>query len=251
MVRRRETSEFSHLPTPCEARVIQELKRNADECGRGRWKLKKYSRWTDNADFDFVSRALDTDFVDKVVDLSRRFRKRKIEVLFEGSGVSRFPEELVERCRKRGIGVRVFRTDLYSPKAFKELAIQHGLDAKHYRQATPEELVRKFGRNSFHLIVSRTGGLTYTPLPQVKGVHNVCKVLKPGGEAHILTENIDRPSLPLGNEIRLRSPVAGKLTAVGAFFKAHPQFAVEEKEHEIGAGFLARTHPILRIKRIC
>lgn len=241
-------TKYEHNPTAQEERVLHEVKQSADKERRDRWLPHEGGGYRDQVGLFGVSRILKTDFVKRVAELSTQFKGQRIEVLFEGSGSSRFPEELAEKCRKIGVKVRVFRSDLYSKQVFQELAGEHGFKPAPYRRAAPEELVRVFGQNRFHLVISRSGGLTYTPLPQVKGILNVCKILKPGGEAHIISEDVETPPLPIGKEIRLKHPGTKKLTSVGEFFSQHPQYQAEETEYLTGTPYL-RRHPILRIKK--
>jgi len=48
---------------------------------------------------------------------------------------------------------------------------------------SPEQLVEKFGRESFHLVVSTAGGVQETPVNRKKAIANIVEILKPGGEA--------------------------------------------------------------------
>jgi len=117
-----------------------------------------------------------------------------INVLVEGCGMSTVGEELAERAEKQGLSVKIFKTDVYSNRKFQQLVTQarergSSVDTAGYHQLTPEELY-KLGRNKFHLVISRSGGLTYTRLPKEVGLRSVWHVLRPGGEAHILTETL-------------------------------------------------------------
>ncbi|MBU0532384.1 hypothetical protein KKB44_02725 [Candidatus Micrarchaeota archaeon] len=114
-----------------------------------------------------------------------------INVLIEGSGMSTVGEELIQRLGEEGITVKVVKTDIYPPEKFQQLAEEAGIDADscQYHQLTPEEL-HKLGENRFHSVISRSAGLTYTKLPKLYGLENVWYVLRPKGEAHILTEHV-------------------------------------------------------------
>lgn len=241
--------------TRSERTALAELKRNADRRGRERWvPFENFSKKTDGIGYWGVCNALERNF-DKVVgDLSKRFPGKEIRVLFEGAGFSSFPERLVAKCKKRGLRVRVFRTDLYSKKRFREFATESPenkrlqadglrMNTRDYERAAPEELVEVFGRNSFHLVVSRSGGLNYTRFSPVKGISNVSRVLKPGGEAHIFTEDVDMRPLPIGTAIWLRhSPDLQK------YFENHPKYKAKEDVHITGTPF-TRQHPIIRIRK--
>ena len=117
-----------------------------------------------------------------------------INVLVEGCGMSTVGEELAERAEKQGLRVKIVKTDVYSNRKFQQLVTQarergSKVDTAGYHQLTPEELY-KLGRNKFHLVISRSGGLTYTRLPKELGLRSVWHVLRPGGEAHIVTETL-------------------------------------------------------------
>ncbi|MFH0713591.1 MAG: hypothetical protein V1722_03535 [Candidatus Micrarchaeota archaeon] len=232
--------------TPNDRRRISAMKSRATELGRSLWLLQDAGRYADQSSLSGVNRHLERDFVHVVRDLSVRFPRKTINVLFEGCGASSFPEELTKKCRTAGLKVRVFRTDLYSRKRFQQLVAFRRQTVRNYNQAAPEELAETFGENKFHLVVSRSGGLNYTPLPPIKGIHALCKTLKPGGEAHIITEDVDQPSLPEGKAIWLNQH--GKQTPVGAYFEGNPKYSVVEEKHVTGAPYL-RFHPILRITK--
>ncbi|MFH0922451.1 MAG: hypothetical protein V1811_00155, partial [Candidatus Micrarchaeota archaeon] len=90
---------FSHHPNAREDMVIRELKADADLEGRERWRPHETGGYVDRVGLKGVSKHLETDFVEKVRELSKRFPRQRIEVLFEGRGFSSFPEELTAACR--------------------------------------------------------------------------------------------------------------------------------------------------------
>lgn len=261
MARTRFVGKGSHRLTLNEANKLRSLKREADAVGRARWVPKFDGRPRDEADLALVSATLWEEFDDKIVELSKRFPRQRLNVLFEGCGVSPFPEQLVRVGKSRGIQVRVFRSDLYSPAKFRELIAARGnkqVDLKGYRRAAPEELHDVFGGKMFHLVVSRAGGLMYTPFSKLRGIENVCKVLKPGGEAHIFTADANKPPLPRGSEIRLYHYRTGYEndgaigfvpTEIQEFFRAHPEYVAGQHMRSDHTSSRTRYHPIIVIKR--
>ncbi len=237
---------FLHHATPAEVKVIRQLRSEANQLGRVGWVPHEYGRSRDTASYLSVSTKLQTDFVEKVRELSSQFPGETIEVLFEGAGFSTFPQELERRCKGAGLRVRVSKSDLYSKKNYARMASDAKTDGQNYRSAAPEQLVKIFGERHFHLVISRSGGLTYTPFPQVKGIANVCGVLKPGGEAHIFSEDVDMAPMPFGRKIWLSQH--GKPTEVGAFFNGNSEFVAKQEIRLAGAPFVEQF-PILRIKR--
>jgi|GEM_PF-4671056 len=241
-----EVERYPHSPTLAERKAIQALKREANRRGRERWIPHEYGGRRDQASFTGVETQLSMDFVAKVAELSRTFKGARIEVLFEGCGFSSFPEELTRRCRAKGIKVRVYRSDLYHKRKFRELAAETGIDTRHYHSAAPEELVRVFGPNRFHLVVSRSGGLTYTPFGPLKGIVNVTNILKKGGgEAHIVSEDVERRPLPIGRKIWLND-WKDERTPVGQYLVSQSGLIVEQAKR-LGPGPYIEWFPILRI----
>lgn len=133
------------------------------DAGRGSRKRK----------LDTVNMLHKKDFPAIVVSLSKKFPGQEIRVLDEGSGFSSFSRRLEKEVGEKA-KVKTFRTDIDNKAPW----------AAHI---TPEELRKTFGDNSFHLVVSTYGGITYTPVSQKKALANVIAILKPGGIASILS----------------------------------------------------------------
>lgn len=120
-----------------------------------------------------VNNIHDTDFFETVRTLSKRFPGQTIELLDEGAGESTFGKELEEQADKIRQGlVKVTRTDIR--KLDPEMVV-----------ASPEELLRVFGYNRFHLIVSSFGGTVYSKVRLSVALSNIIGCLKPGGMASI------------------------------------------------------------------
>ncbi|MCR4369050.1 MAG: hypothetical protein NUV67_04045 [archaeon] len=112
----------------------------------------------------------EVDFAEVVGRLQQRFPGERIRVLNEGNGKSLFASGLVSVAK--GVDLDFIKTDIAHSAQFDVLA-------------SPEELVSKFGRDSFHLVVSTFGGASYTNANAAKAIMNVAEVLKPGGVAYI------------------------------------------------------------------
>jgi len=120
---------------------------------------------------------------------------------------AKFPGQVIEALDE-GTGRRFFYRDLSSESGLGEnlRTTRTDIDKKHCEAnglvlASPEELVSKFGRNKFHLVVSTFGGANYTQVSPAKAVANIIEVLKPGGMASIVSQN----NLDGGNQIDLAS----------------------------------------------
>ncbi len=125
--------------------------------------------------------------------LRRRFPEQVIQVLDEGTGLSSFKPELLSEAEKKfgAHTVRIETSDIL-PAPSKEAHVE----------ATPEELVKRFGRNRFHLIVSTYGGMSYSMLHPLIGLSNIVAVLKEGGEARLLiTANTFRGDYAWGKAV--------------------------------------------------
>jgi hypothetical protein len=122
-------------------------------------------------------------FLPTLRHLRRKFPGETLQVLDEGSGGSSFGRELQEQAVKAfgKESIRIFESDAY-PRTKYGSGVH---DLRTLVAATPEELVKEFGPEKFHLIVSTHGGINYTPLPKIKGLVNIAIVLKSGGEARI------------------------------------------------------------------
>lgn len=242
--------------TPADRMKIEEIKKFADLRGREKWTKGRIDApgqaIRDAYSLADTCKMLQVNFIELAKEMSKRFPNQTINVLYEGCGMSTFPEEFEERCRREGLDVNVTRTDVYSKEVFTRLAAEESkspklveksiaINAGNYVQATPEELHEIFGDEKFHLIISRSGGMTYTPLPKVKGLYSISGVLHSKGEAHLLTETVNypvmddkyRPTYAVnGSTIRLKE--MGKLTPEGGFFKNNPRLTAEEYDYHFG-----------------
>lgn len=138
---------------------------------RGQWEII-HSRGNIKRSLADVNTEHGRNFEDVVRGLARRFPKERIQVLDEGAGNSEFGTQLTERLKDE-VDVSVEKTDINFP---------------HLKQmVSPEELVERFGRDRFHLVVSTFGGTQYTTISRRRALANIIAVLKPGGIASILT----------------------------------------------------------------
>ncbi|GEM_PF-3341764 len=190
-----------------------------------------------------------------VEEMQGHYPGREINVLIEGCGFSTTGEELAMECKRRGLRVKIIKTDIYSPKEYARLAEEFSqnpnmkkrgvaISSENYHQLTPEELHR-LGKGKIHIVVSRTGGLTYTQVPQVKGMRNIWYILAPKGQAHLMTE-------VRGKKLRLRDE-SRELTAEGRFLERTRNLSYEELD-EYGDRFPAsgddRIHQLVIKKGI-
>ncbi len=143
---------------------MERLKKFKENC----WRHTIFGTGTTDRSLDTINKIHKKDFGKIVEALKQKFPHETIKVLSEGAGESSFAMELVENKSK----VKVTRTDiLYRPETNMNLS--------------PEELLKRFGKQSFHLIESTFGGLTYTTINQEKALVNIIQLLKPGGIASI------------------------------------------------------------------
>jgi hypothetical protein len=179
---------------PEQKKAIETVKRDAS---RRPWTNGSAPFWgtqvRDALSLKSTCKVLKINFVKLVMKMYRE-HNRTINVLIEGCGMSSVGEELIQRAEKEGIAVNVVKTDIYSLEKFRQLAQAEAgkgrnIETANYHQLTPEE-IHTMGENRFHLVLSRSGGLTYTKLPKLYGLKNIWRVLHPEGEAHILTEQV-------------------------------------------------------------
>lgn len=149
-----------------EKRTIEETKRSFDRTEPAKYVAPDRS-------LSDVNYHHQKDFARIIIELSGRFSGEKIMVLNEGAGQSTFKQDL-ERELKGKVKMQIVTTDIQKA---------HNPDAV----TVPEELVKKFGRNSFHLVESAFGGVYHTRLfPPKKAISNVIEILKPGGMASVI-----------------------------------------------------------------
>lgn len=119
--------------------------------------------------------------------LRSRFQGEKIEVLDEGAGRSSLKHELMQP--EFGGNLQVTTTDVRQGNGWPD------------KRVNVMNLVKEFGKNRFHLVVSTVGGGTYTPLGE-KAIFQMVSVLKPGGIG-IVSTNIPDKKLVQVREDRL------------------------------------------------
>jgi hypothetical protein len=158
-------------------------------------------------------------FVSVIEALRKRFPHQTIQILDEGAGNSTFGAELLHESEskfgKNAVSVRT--TDIRDTDYWFEGAPK--------TEATPEQLVQKFGREQFHLIVSTYGGLTYTTINPIRGLSNVITALKTGGQARLRI----RTDIYTGQEKAF-------LHAISKLKKRYPliKFSVKELRYRVG-----------------
>lgn len=103
-------------------------------------------------------------FYGLIEKLRKNFPAEQIEVLNEGVGRSTLKQELMRGFKN----LNVTTTDIRRGKNWPD------------KIANVMELVEKFGKNRFHMIVSSFGGVSYTPLPE-KALFQIVSVLRPRG----------------------------------------------------------------------
>jgi len=103
--------------------------------------------------------------------LFKRFPE-KLEVLDEGTGRSSLKHELLKS--EFGKKLNITTTDVRRGATWPD------------KKANIMELVDKFGKSKFHLVVSTVGGAMYSPL-QEKAFFQIVSVLKPGGTGIVST----------------------------------------------------------------
>ncbi|MCX6801674.1 MAG: class I SAM-dependent methyltransferase [Candidatus Diapherotrites archaeon] len=155
--------------------------------------------WPMGRSLDDVNDSQGTDLSRVVLSLSRELGQSRIHVLDEGCGCSSFHEALakkVEELSGSRVKAKVTRTDVDRNRDHTDP--HFGPPAKRFARPvirSPEQLVEKFGRESFHLVVSTFGGVMYTPVNRKRAIANIVEVLKPGGEAFITYMARRKPTL--------------------------------------------------------
>jgi hypothetical protein len=127
-----------------------------------------------------VSEAHGRNFIREVISISGQFPGEEIEVLDDGSGHSSVHSQLpigVSETSGGRIKANVTRTDVYERAEFDV-------------RASPEQLLEKFGRNHFHMIISTFGGIHFTEVNRRKAFANLIAVLKPKGLASIAIADV-------------------------------------------------------------
>ncbi len=123
--------------------------------------------------------------IEETLELVRKVARlcgtKNIEVLDEGSGNSTLAIELRRELGRERIDARFTRTDI-APQTNPDIL------------ASPEELVKKVGKNKFHIIFSTYGGATYTKASQTKAIANIFEALKPGGVCLLAMTRITHPT---------------------------------------------------------
>ena len=89
---------------------------------------------------------------------------------------------------------------------------------KPVHDAAPEELVAKFGKNRFHLIVSTWGGTHFSPVRKEKALVNIIASLVSGGMASVCVSNESDDN----NPVRIAQKLARKLKNVS--IRVEPQY---------------------------
>lgn len=153
-------------------RDFEDIKRNRD------FAATLNSRYNSLAE---VCKLHGIDFPGLIKELKKQFPGQRIEVLDEGAGKSTFAKELTETAN-REIGedsLNVTKTDII------------GNPEKQVIEASPEQLLQRFGPEKFHFVSSTFSGMHSTHLDFGKGMENILRVLKPGGKASILVSKKD------------------------------------------------------------
>jgi len=257
--KRREAEQLRGLIklTPEEERKVHEVLKKGETISREIWKIRNKERPDDMRSLVDVSRFSKVDIEGLVEKLHHRFRGQELVVLYEGCGFSTLLEELVRATAKKGIRLRVIKTDIYPKKRFERIARELNrqeiirkrgvqITSQGYHQATPEMLAGLLGRKSVHLVISCLGGLMYTPIPKEKGLSNVSQILVHGGEAILTTHPTGKSG---GRMISLEFGESEMKHRVKQFFAANPSLhAVEYVFPAMQQGILF-NNTTLRIRR--
>ncbi len=153
-----------------------------------RWKMRRQQRknkereWlnivdrpVDEADLESVKFTFGLDLTRLLGEWWRRNPKQKIEVLDEGTGNSTWAQEWMEELGEKSRYLSVHRTDIRS--------VREDPGMRPVEMVPPEKIVKHFGKNRFHIIVSHFSGVAFTPLNRIKAIANIIGALRPGGHA--------------------------------------------------------------------
>jgi len=131
-------------------------------------------------------------------NLRERFPGESIKVLDEGAGRSSLKHELTQP--KFGGRLDVTTTDVRLGRGWPDKVVN------------VVDLVKEFGKNRFHLVVSTAAGGTYSPLGE-KALFQIVSVLKPGGKGVVSTSlsNDKLASLSKRLNITIKKNYAGNI----------------------------------------
>ncbi len=133
--------------------------------------IKKYPH-PDKRDIGLISEFHQHDLFDTIRQMAREHPNEIIRVLDDGSGKSTFKSDVQNLADLFKIPVDVTSTDIRP--------LERG-----HANVTPEEIISKYGKNRFHLIVSTFGGFNYTHIPKRHALTNFIHALRPGGIASL------------------------------------------------------------------
>ncbi len=180
--RRRVIHQHQHT----KAKRDQAMRLRADEMyslglSKGKARATVYDlKKPDQRRLDRVEGMHGIKFMPVLKTLRNRFRSDPhICVLDEGAGRSTFLSELKEKADKE-IGVNSIQCHATDVR----VDLQENFP---YVVAAPEELVKQFGPEKFHLIVSTMGGMYYSEVNPLRRLASLMRVLKSGGVAFVLT----------------------------------------------------------------
>jgi len=132
-----------------------------------------------------------------------RFQDETLEVLDEGAGKSSFASGL---RKSFGKNLNVTKTDIRSSFFSKTTKVK------------VMGLVKKFGKNRFHLVFSTAGGAEYSSLSK-KALYQIVSVIKPGGVGVVGTNLVfSKTPLQLENLAKKFNITVKQLTGVGIVF---------------------------------
>jgi|GEM_PF-4444647 len=173
--------------TPDEEASISEVRRNQAEYEKG-WVSSPRTRGEDRRNLQMADEehrraapggTRTGDLLDDLRMLSNRFPNQTIRVYDDGTGHSTYAQDLAEKAKEEGIKVEVVKSDIRP-------------DMKGVDDTVAEELVKRYGRESFHMVLSTYGGIMYTRGNQRKALANIVEVMKPGGMASIVSSDSPR-----------------------------------------------------------
>ena len=149
-------------------RLSEEEKRKAEEQERAAIEDSWITIKRESLDADSLSEIESwhkVDFSTILRRIRRRFPRQRLEILNEGAGRSSLKKELLKP--EFGGNMHVTTTDVRSKVRPDEVV-------------NVLELVKRFGENHFHFIVSSRGGMLYSPFPE-RALQQAVDVLKPNG----------------------------------------------------------------------